>query len=91
MQPCKLTDIDKITVLYERLSKDDEVEGDSNSIVHQKEILEAYARKNGFSNIRHFVDDGATTESMGIIGSGLRVINGANWCICPVKWGICTR
>jgi len=50
----------KISALYERLSRDDELEGDSNSIVHQKEILESYARKNGFGNIRHFVDDGVS-------------------------------
>ena len=59
MQFNKPTD-DKITALYERLSKDDEAEGESNSIVHQKEILEAYARRNGFTNIRHFVDDGVS-------------------------------
>ena len=34
---------DKITPLYERLSRDDELQGDSNSIVHQKEMLEEYA------------------------------------------------
>ena len=48
----------KITALYERLSKDDDQEGDSNSIAHQKQILEDYAEKNGFHNIRHFTDDG---------------------------------
>lgn len=55
-----LTQSEKITALYERLSREDEAEGDSNSIVHQKEILEAYAKKNGFGNIRHFFDDGIT-------------------------------
>jgi len=58
MQPKKQADETKITALYERISQDDDFEGDSNSIVHQKEILEAYAKKNGFGNIRHFVDDG---------------------------------
>jgi DNA invertase Pin-like site-specific DNA recombinase len=48
----------KITALYERLSKDDEQKSDSVSIAHQKQILEDYARKNGFPNIRHFTDDG---------------------------------
>ena len=38
----------KITPLYERLSRDDELQGESNSISHQKEMLEDYARKNGF-------------------------------------------
>lgn len=55
-----LTQSERITALYERLSRDDEGEGESNSIVHQKEILEAYAKKNGFGNIRHFFDDGIT-------------------------------
>lgn len=49
---------DKITLLYERLSRDDELQGDSNSIVHQKEMLEEYARKNHFPNPIHFTDDG---------------------------------
>ena len=48
----------KITALYERLSKDDEHKSDSVSIAHQKQILEDYARKNGFPNIKHFTDDG---------------------------------
>jgi len=48
----------KTTALYERLSKDDEQKNESVSIAHQKQILEDYARKNGFQNIRHFTDDG---------------------------------
>jgi len=48
----------KITALYERLSRDDELQGDSNSIVNQKRMLEDYADKNGFSNAAHFTDDG---------------------------------
>ena len=47
-----------VTALYARLSKDDELQGDSNSIVNQKRILETYARDNGFLNCRFFVDDG---------------------------------
>jgi DNA invertase Pin-like site-specific DNA recombinase len=50
----------KITALYERLSKDDDQKNESVSIAHQKQMLEEYARKNGFSNIRHFTDDGVT-------------------------------
>ena len=42
----------------ERLSHDDERAGESVSIENQKRILEDYARKNGFTNIRHFTDDG---------------------------------
>lgn len=50
----------KITALYERLSRDDELQGESNSITNQKHFLEDYARKNGFVNIRHFIDDGVS-------------------------------
>ena len=53
----KLTS-DKITALYCRLSRDDELQGESNSITNQKSILEKYAKENGFKNTRFFVDDG---------------------------------
>lgn len=49
---------DKITALYCRLSRDDELQGDSNSIVNQKNILSKYAKENGFKNIQFIVDDG---------------------------------
>ena len=49
---------DKITALYCRLSRDDELQGDSNSIVNQKNILSKYAKDNGFKNLQFFVDDG---------------------------------
>ena len=48
----------KITPLYERLSRDDELNGESNSISNQKAMLEDYARRNGFPNPTHFTDDG---------------------------------
>ena len=48
----------KITALYERLSRDDELAGDSNSIVNQKTMLESYAIENGFENVEHYTDDG---------------------------------
>ena len=48
----------KITALYERLSRDDEQIGDSNSIVNQKTMLESYAAQRGFTNIVHYTDDG---------------------------------
>ena len=51
---------EKITALYERLSRDDEQQGESNSITNQKKYLEDYARAKGFRNIRHFTDDGYT-------------------------------
>lgn len=47
-----------ITALYERLSRDDEQQGDSNSIVNQKKMLEEYAARNGFQNTAHYTDDG---------------------------------
>ena len=50
----------KSTALYCRLSRDDELQGDSNSIIHQKEILIKYAEERGFENPRFFVDDGVT-------------------------------
>ena len=49
---------EKITALSERLSRDDEAAGDSNSIVNQKILLEGYAAQQGFTNIRHYTDDG---------------------------------
>ncbi len=50
----------KITALYCRLSKEDFDSGESNSIVHQKEILTKYAKDHGFGNTRFFVDDGVS-------------------------------
>ena len=47
-----------VTALYARLSKDDDLVGDSNSIVHQKEILAKYAKEHGFTNCEFYVDDG---------------------------------
>ena len=49
---------EKITALYCRLSQDDNLEGESNSISNQKEILMTYAKQNGFSNLRWYTDDG---------------------------------
>ena len=48
----------KITDLYERLSRDDDNAGDSNSIVNQKKYLESYAQQRGYTNCRHYTDDG---------------------------------
>lgn len=47
-----------ITALYERLSHDDELQGESNSISNQKKLLESYARERGLTNFMHFTDDG---------------------------------
>ena len=53
----------RITALYERLSKDDDLQGESNSIQNQRIFLENYAKKYGFQNIQHFVDDGYTGKN----------------------------
>lgn len=55
----------KITALYERLSRDDDLAGESNSITNQKKYLEDYAQKNGFKNICHFTDDGFSGVNFG--------------------------
>ena len=49
---------EKITALYERLSRDDESLGDSNSIINQKRYLEGYAADRSYGNIVHYTDDG---------------------------------
>lgn len=49
---------EKITALYCRLSRDDMLQGESNSITNQKSIVEKYAKENGFKNTKFFVDDG---------------------------------
>lgn len=54
----KQLESDKITALYCRLSRDDELAGESNSIKNQKLILSKYSEDNKFQNIKFFVDDG---------------------------------
>ena len=54
---------EKITVLFCRLSRDDELQGDSNSIVNQKNISSKYAKDNGFKNTQFIVDDGYSGTS----------------------------
>ena len=51
------------TALYERLSRDDEMQGESNSITNQKQLLESYAKRNGFVNIYHYIDDGVSVTT----------------------------
>lgn len=48
---------DKVTALYCRLSRDDDLQGESNSIVNQKAILKKYADNHGFTNTAYFVDE----------------------------------
>ena len=52
------TNLNLLTAIYTRLSRDDELAGESNSITTQKRMLEEYAAKNNFLNARHFSDDG---------------------------------
>ena len=52
--------VGKITALYCRLSRDDELNGESNSIINQKNILQKYANDNGFINTKFYVDDGVS-------------------------------
>lgn len=54
----------EITALYVRLSRDDELEGESNSISNQKVLLTDYARRHKFKNVRIFVDDGVSGVTM---------------------------
>ena len=58
----------QIIALYERLSRDDEQQGESNSIVNQKHFLEEYAKKNGLFNFRHFYDDGVSGTTFDRVG-----------------------
>lgn len=61
----KRLDTGKITALYGRLSRDDEQIGNSNSIIHQKRMLEACASQQGFTNICHYTDDGFSGGNFG--------------------------
>lgn len=58
MEESTMKQSDKITALYCRLSRDDESQGDSNSIVNQKAHLSRYAKEHSFRNPEFFVDDG---------------------------------
>ena len=51
---------DNITALYARLSQEDALDGESNSIANQKKILLKYAQDNGFPNPTFFIDDGVS-------------------------------
>ena len=71
----------RITALYERLSRDDDLMGESNSITNQKKYLEDYARKNGFENIRHFTDEHV------IIGtSGENLVKSRGSALVPISF-----
>lgn len=70
---------EEITALYCRLSQDDGREGESNSIVNQKEYLFKYAKEHGFPNPTYYVDDGYTGTNLGgpvgsVVGLSVSVI-----------------
>ena len=56
--PYNAMSVEAITALYCRLSRDDELQGDSNSIINQKKILQKYAHEHGYTNFRFYIDDG---------------------------------
>ncbi len=71
----------KITPLYERLSRDDELQGESNSITNQKKLLEDYAKRNGYTNIVHFTDEHV------IIGtSGENLVKSRGSALVPISF-----
>ena len=72
----KQTGSGKITALYERLSRDDELTGDSNSIINQKKLLEDYAKSHGFTNCAHFTVLGGGKTVLKTVGSipGIRKV-----------------
>lgn len=75
----------KITALYKRLPHDDELQGESNSISNQKQMLEEYARHNGLGNIRHFTDDGipgARFDRPGFVAMLEQIENGNLEVVC---------
>jgi len=78
---------EKITALYCRLSVDDRNDGESNSIVNQKDILIKYAEQHGFTNTRFFVDDGVsgTLFSRPGLNTMLEEVNNDNVAVVIIK------
>ena len=56
--PYNAMSVEAVTALYRRLSRDDELQGDSNSIINQKKNLQKYALEHGYTNFRFYIDDG---------------------------------
>ncbi len=54
--PYNAMSTEEVTALYCRLSRDDELQGDSNSIINQKKILQKYALEHGYTNFRFYID-----------------------------------
>ena len=57
---------EKITAIYCRLSRDDDLAGDSNSIIHQKDMLTRYARERNFPNVSVYSDDGWSVRILSV-------------------------
>ena len=55
--PYNAMSVEAVTALYRRLSRDDELQGDSNSIINQKRLLSRYAKDYGLPNTKYFVDE----------------------------------
>ena len=55
--PYSAMSVEAVTALYCRLSRDDELQGDSNSIINQKKILQRYALDHGYKNYRFYIDE----------------------------------
>ena len=79
----------KITALYERLSHDDQLSGESNSTTNQKRQPEDYAKSHGFKNIVHFTDDGISGTRFGADRPGFTMmmdqIESGNVGVCLAK------
>ena len=63
--PYNAMSVEAVTALYCRLSRDDELQGDSNSIINQKKILQRYALDHGYKNYRFYIDDGLSSSFTG--------------------------
>lgn len=70
-----MTDQQKITILYCRLSNEDSQDGESNSIQNQRELLTKYARDHGYTNLKVLVDDGIPARTF----SALAYRRALNW------------
>ena len=86
---------EQITALYARLSQEDALDGDSNSIVNQKAVLTKYASDNGFTNPVFFIDDGVSGVTDWNFNRMIDEIGrkcGDSHCprICPA-WGVIIR
>ncbi len=62
--PYNAMSVEAVTALYCRLSRDDELQGDSNSIINQKKILQKYALEHGYTNFRFYIDDGISGNDL---------------------------